>query len=83
MSDHLPCLCLFNYAFPTSLPDKFVFKRKLSEKNIYKINSKIANEDWVTIICGNNCNEKFGNFHDKLMSIIDKHAPERSVPINK
>ena len=68
---------------PTSLPGKFILKRKLSENNIGKINSEIGNKDWATIICGNDCNKKFGNFHDKLMSIIDKHAPERSVPINK
>ena len=83
MSDHLPCLCLFNNVFPTSLPDKFVFKRKLSEKNLYKIKSDIANEDWITTICGNNCNEKFGIFRDSLMSIIDKYAPEKSIPIKQ
>ena len=83
MSDHLPCLCLFNNVFLMSLPDKFVFKRKLSEKNIYKIKSDIANEDWITTIHGNNCNEKFGIFHNSLMSIIDKHAPEKSVPVKQ
>ena len=31
MSDHLPCLCLFNNVYPTKLPDKYVFKRKLNE----------------------------------------------------
>ena len=66
-----------------SLPGKFVFKRKLSEKNINKIKSDIANEDWTTTIHGNNCNEKFSSFHDNLMSIIDKHAPEKSVPIKQ
>ena len=83
MSDHLPCLCLFSDVFPTSLPGKFILRRKLSEKNINKINSKLANNDWANIICSKNCNEKFGNFHDNLLSIIDKHAPERSVSINK
>ena len=40
-------------------------------------------EDWTVIIHGNTYNEKFNNFHDRAMSIIDKHAPEKSVPAKK
>ena len=83
MSDHLPCLCLFDNVFPTKLPDKYIFKRKLTKKIIDKINCDIGNENWSATLCGNNCNEKFSIFHDRIMSIIDKHAPEKSVRIKK
>ena len=53
-----------------------------SAKNINKIKTDIGNENWMTTICGNNCNEKFSSFHDRLKLIIDKHAPEKSI-INK
>ena len=45
ISDHLPCLCMFENMFPTPLPDKYVFKRKLIEKNLEKINFDINNID--------------------------------------
>ena len=79
ISDHLPCLCIFENVFPTQIMTSYVFKRKLTEKNLLRINANISNESWSTTICGNNCNEQFNSFHDRLMCILDKHAPEKAV----
>ena len=79
ISDHLPCLCIFDNIFPMQLSTSYVFMRKLSDKNLQQINADISNEDWDTTIRGNDCNKQFNNFHDRLMCIIDKHAPEKLV----
>ena len=45
MSDHLPCLCTFDNVFLTKLPDKFIFKTKLTEKTVDCINTDMLRED--------------------------------------
>ena len=50
-------------------------------KKTEKINFDIGNTDWATTTRGNDVNEKFSNFHDKIMAIIDCHTLEKSVPI--
>ena len=79
ISDHLSCLCIFENVFPTQLTTSYVFKRRLTEKNLLYINADLSNGDWSTTISGNNCNEQFNSFHDRHMCILDKHAPEKAV----
>ena len=79
ISDHLPCLCIFDNVFPMQLSTSYVLKTKLNDKSLHQINADISNEDWSSTIRGNDCNEQFNSFHDRLMCILDKHAPEKSI----
>ena len=77
LSDHLPCLCTYGDTFPTMNELPSTWKRSLTEKNIQKISSELANINWTEKL-GQLAtrNEQFNVLHDTVYNIMNAHAPE-------
>ena len=77
LSDHLPCLCAYGDTFLTMNKLPSTWKRSLTERNIQKISSELANINWTAKL-GQlvTCNEQFNVLHDTIHNIMNAHAPE-------
>ena len=51
----------------------------MNKENLDKIKNDIGNIDWETEMNNLNVNKSFGKLHNKLLEILNLHAPERSV----
>ena len=81
LSDHLPCLLnLPRLDADRSGPNQ-IWRRKLNEKTLSKIEQSFQNIDWNHELDVLNCEDSFNLFHDKLTQCIERFAPERPVPI--
>ena len=50
ISDHLPCLSVFDSVLPTMKKEQFVLKRKITEKKIDKIRTDLQKYNWQTTL---------------------------------
>ena len=82
ISDHYPCISSLNFSAKRTEAPKYILTKHLNKSNITKIKNLLSNEDW-SFIENCDCNEAFDKFHTKLISTIDKIAPERYIRINK
>ena len=48
-----------------------------------KINQDISGENWPELLSQLDANDSFNLFHEKLITSIDKHAPERILKIGR
>ena len=83
ISDHLPVLVKFRNQNKSLKGLKTVKHRKLDALAYDKIKKDISGENWPEIMSHLDANDSFNLFHEKLMSSIDKHAPERTLKIGK
>ena len=80
MSDHLPCLLTIQNMVPDKKAQNWQLKRKIDKNTLKAIKSNLNEQDWEETLYHQSCNESFNRFHDRLTSILDKHAPEKLVP---
>ena len=76
ISDHLPCLSVFDSVLPTMKKEQFILKRKIAEKKIDKIRTDLQNCNWQTALRSGNCEDKFKVLHSIVTTSLNKHAPE-------
>ena len=57
--------------------------RRLDALAFDKINQDISGENWPEVLSQLDANGSFNLFHEKLMTSIDKHAPERTLKIGR
>ena len=81
LSDHLPCLIEINEFYAIKAEATKIKERKLNKENLEKISQEINNTDWEATLASMNVTESFDTVHSKIMSSIDKFAPEREVII--
>ena len=62
---------------------KTVKHRKLDTLAFDKINQDISGEHWPKLLSNLNANDSFNLFHEKLMTSIDNHAPEKTLRLGK
>ena len=82
MSDHLPILTMLKQ---TKLRDSepITFNsRCLDEKKLKQVNADLMTVDWIGILNGTTCDEKFNQFSKKVDQILDKTAPVKEVRIS-
>ena len=82
MSDHLPILTLLKQ---TKLRDSdpITFNsRCLDEKKLKQVNADLMTVDWIGVLNGTTCDEKFNQFSEKVDKILDKTAPVKEVKIS-
>ena len=82
MSDHLPVLTMLKQ---TKLRDSepITFNSQcLDEKKLKQVNADLMKVDWIGILNGTMCDEKFNQFSEKLDQILDKIAPVKEVRIS-
>ena len=79
ISNHFPCILTANNFNQSKDRKTKITKRKLNKENLDKIKKDIGNIDWGTEIKNQDVNNAFEKFHDKLLEILNLHAPERTV----
>ena len=83
ISDHLPIVGKFRNLSKSLKGQKTVKHRKLDALAFDKINQDISGENWPELLSQLDANDSFNLFHEKLITSIDKHAPERILKIGK
>ena len=82
MSDHLPILTMLKQ---TKLRDSepITFNsRCLDDKKLKQVNADLMKVDWIGILNGTMCDEKFNQFSEKIDQILDKIALVKEVRIS-
>ena len=79
ISDHFPCILTVNNFNQSKDRKTKITKRKLNKENLDKIKNVIGNIDWETEIKNQDVNNAFKKFHNKLLEILNLHAPEKTV----
>ena len=81
ISDHYPSiLAIDNPDLSITEPQK-VTVRKIKENEIVEIKNKISSIDWKAELKACNANDAFNKFHNKLMTILNCVAPEKTIKI--
>ena len=82
ISDHLPILTMLKQTrLLNSAPLEFN-SRCLNDKKLKHANNILMNLDWIGILTGTTCNQKFNQFSDKVNSVLDRVAPIKKVKIS-
>ena len=79
ISDHYPSLLTIENLNLTNIVPQKIKSRKIGKKEINDIKIKLSTIDWNSELSNHPTNESFNIFHDKLMTIIDVVAPEKTV----
>ena len=83
ISNHLPIVVKFRNQSKSMKGQKTVKHRKLDALAFDKINQDISGENWPELLSKLNANDSFNLFHEKLMTSIDNHAPEKTLKLGK
>ena len=82
MSDHLPVIVVLRNVELCTKSKKTLETRDTYPKNLENLKLELTNIDWIEYLSVNNVitenvNQVFDKCHDKLVDIINKHAPVR------
>ena len=80
MSDHLPVIVVLRNVELCTKSKKTLETRDTHPKNLENLKLELTNIDWTEYLSVNdviteNVNQVFDKCHDKLLDIINKHAP--------
>ena len=78
LSDHLPCLVTLRN-FQQIDNKNFTMKRIINNKAIDKIKVDLSHVDWNHLLNDKSASDSFKAFHNEIMSLINKHAPEKLI----
>ena len=76
ISDHLPSIVTINGNFLEKRQNIEIISRKVTDKTIERITDVLACHDWEKDLFDENVNSNFTLFHDRLLSTLNKIAPE-------
>ena len=82
MSDHLPILTMLKQTKLCDSEPITFNSRCLDEKKLKQVNADLMTVDWIGILNGTTCDEKFNQFSEKVDQILDKTAPVKEVRIS-
>ena len=81
LSDHLPCYLEINDFLAGKKEAAKIKKHRLNKNNLDKIKNEIKTVKWEKLLSGKNATESFDIVHKKIITSIDKFAPEIEVRI--
>ena len=77
ISDHLPCMVSLPVLTSHEKDPFLITKRKLNEKIVNQIVEDLKLQQWN--LHQNDVNSAFNELHDKILNIVDKNAPEKTL----
>ena len=80
MSDHYPCLLMYELHQKGGGPDLFFEKRKLTEDVIKKIQQSLLFHDWSDMY-SMNVNDAYSYLINVINGMLDTHAPKKVIVI--
>ena len=78
ISDHFPVFHI-NYSYLFDEIDSFIITRVYNEKNKQLFREAISGIDWSEIYSGDDTQNSFDIFHEKLISIHDEYFPKVKI----
>ena len=81
MSDHLPILTMLKQTKLRDTEPITFNSRCLDDKKLKQVNADLMKVDWIGVLNGTTCGEKFNQFSEKIGQILDKTAPVKEVRI--
>ena len=82
ISDHLPSAITINGNFLEKRQKTEIISRKITDKTIQTITDVLVCHDWENNLCNEDVNSNFKRFHDRLLSTLNKLAPERKIKLS-
>ena len=83
ISDHMPIVVKFRNQSKSMKGQKTVKHRKLDSLAFDKINQDISGENWPELLSKLDANDSFNLLHEKLITSIDNHAPEKTLKLGR
>ena len=83
ISNHMLLVVKFRNQNKSMKGLKTVKHRNLDSLALDKINHDIGSEDWTILLSKLDANDSFNLFHQKLITSIDKHAPEKTLRLGR
>ena len=81
ISDHLPSIVTISGNILVRKQKIEIMSRKINDKTIQAITDVLAGHDWESDLCNKDVNSNFTLFHDRLLSTLNKMAPERKIKL--
>ena len=81
ISDHLPIIVTISGNILEKKQKIEIISRKINDKTIQAITDVLAGHDWESDLCNEDVNSNFTLFHDRLLSTLNKMAPERKIKL--
>ena len=81
ISDHLPSIVTISGNILEKKQKIEIISRKINDKTIQAITDVLASHDWESDLCNEDVNSNFTLFHDRLLSTLNKMAPECKIKL--
>ena len=81
ISDHLPSIVTISGNILEKKQKIEIISRKINDKTIQAIMDVLAGHDWESDFCNEDVNSNFTLFHDRLLSTLNKMAPECKIKL--
>ena len=82
ISDHLPTLALLKQTKLLKQEPLIYESRCLSDAKLKAANHRLMRKDWIGLLVGPTCDEKFDQFSNTLNEVLDEVAPMKKVRIS-
>ena len=81
ISDHYPSILAIDNPDLSIVESQQVTVRKINENEIVKIKNKLCQTNWNVELNALDANEAFNKLHNKLITILNSVAPEKTINI--
>ena len=82
ISDHLPTLALLKQTKLLKQEPLIYESRCLNDAKLKEANHRLMRKDWIGLLVGTSCDEKFDQFNNTLNEVLDEIAPMKKVRIS-
>ena len=82
ISDHLPTITLLKQKKLLKQEPLNFESRCLNDKKMKVLNHQLMRKDWIDLLTGPTCDEKFNQFSNILTEVLDEVAPIKKVRIS-
>ena len=82
ISDHLPTIALLKQTKLLKQEPLIFESRCLTDTKLKVVNHQLMRKDWIGLLAGSTCDEKFDQFSNILNEVLDEVAPIKKVKIS-
>ena len=82
ISDHLPTIALLKQTKLLKQEPLILKSRCLNDAKLKVVNHQLMRKDWIGLLTGSTCDEKFDQFSNILNEVLDEVAPIKKVRIS-
>ena len=82
LSDHLPSLAMLKQTKLLSKEPLTFSSRCLNEQKLKEVNHRLMRKDWIGLLTGTTCDDKFNQFSSIVNATLDEVGPPKTVKIS-